>query len=171
VTKPRRLLLLRHGKAEPIEYGTPDFDRPLIKRGREAAKLVGKHMAAEKIAPDRVLCSPSARTRETLDRLLKALKAKPELLFPDPLYNAATETYLDQIREHGGKAKTLMVVGHNPSTEDALVRLTANPGDLPVSFPTGAMAILEFEGDSWDDLAERSGRLVAFVNPRDLAED
>jgi phosphohistidine phosphatase SixA len=40
-----------------------------------------------------------------------------------------------------------------------------------VSFPTGAMAILEFEGDSWDDLAERSGRLVAFVNPRDLAED
>ena len=118
------LFLLRHAKAEPVEFGTPDFERPLIKRGRDAAKLMGRHMAKEGIVPDRILCSPSARTRETLDRVMKHLDAKPETVFPDDLYNAPTGIYIEQIREHGGNAKRLMVVGHNPATEEALAYLT-----------------------------------------------
>lgn len=162
--------MLRHAKAEPAEFGTPDFDRPLIKRGRDAAKLMGQHMRKEDIVPDRVLCSPSARTRETLERVMKQLGGKPETLFPDKLYNAPTGIFIEQIREYGGKAKHLLVVGHNPATEEALAYLT-DPSAPPAPFPTGALAIAEFDLDDWSELTLGSGRLAAFVKPRDLGGD
>ena len=39
---------------------------------------------------------------------------------------------------------------------------------MRAKFPTGALAVLEFDG-SWADLAEGGASLVAFVTPKDLA--
>jgi phosphohistidine phosphatase len=166
-----RLLLLRHAKAEPTEYGTPDFDRPLMPRGEAAAKAVGEYMATNRIRPDRVLCSPSLRTRETARLALGQLPHEPELVLPAALYNAETGAYIDTIREFGGGSGTLLVVGHNPATEQATAELTRPSPDsasLPASFPTAALAIIDFDLVDWSTLAPRSGRLVAVIRPRDI---
>jgi len=42
----RRLLLLRHSKAERSEPGTKDLSRVLIDRGRKDAAKIGTYMAA-----------------------------------------------------------------------------------------------------------------------------
>jgi hypothetical protein len=36
-------------------------------------------------------------------------------------------------------------------------------------YPTGAIAEIEVAGDTWGTLEERTGRLLRFVRPRDLA--
>jgi phosphohistidine phosphatase len=36
-------------------------------------------------------------------------------------------------------------------------------------FPTAALAVIEFEVDRWDQVAPGTGRLRAFVRPKDLA--
>ena len=61
----RRLLLLRHGKAEPSQPGMPDLTRALIDRGRKAAAKIGPYLPSHSLTPDRVVFSPAARTRET----------------------------------------------------------------------------------------------------------
>src|SRR5688572_1768501 len=52
----RRLILVRHGKSawpDDVE----DLERPLAKRGRAAAKRMGRYLAAQDLVPDAVLVS------------------------------------------------------------------------------------------------------------------
>ena len=46
----RRLLLLRHAKAERSEPGTKDHSRVLIDRGRKDAAKIGTYMGADNVA-------------------------------------------------------------------------------------------------------------------------
>ena len=167
-----RLLLLRHAKAEQEDSGGPgDFERKLTSRGETAATLIGRYMSLNRIMPDRVLCSPSVRTRATLDLVLAELGTKLDVIMASAIYNATTEALIGQIREHGGNADTLLVVGHNTGIEEALallVRPGANSLALPSAYPTGALAIVGTDSADWSELEEKTGRLLAFVRPRDL---
>ena len=71
------LSLLRHAKSSWANPGQQDFDRPLNERGLEAAPRMGAFMAEHGIAPDLVLCSPSVRTRQTLDLVLPHFSPAP----------------------------------------------------------------------------------------------
>jgi phosphohistidine phosphatase len=63
----RRLYLLRHAKSSWKEAGLADHDRPLARRGRRAAKAIGRHLREQRVEPELVLCSTARRTRETLE--------------------------------------------------------------------------------------------------------
>src|ERR1700739_1274774 len=64
-----QLLLLRHAKSSWDEPKLADRDRPLNKRGRNAAAAMREAMRNLGLAPDVVLLSPARRTRETLAAL------------------------------------------------------------------------------------------------------
>ena len=166
-----RLLLMRHGKAEPFEGELSDFDRALAPRGRGAAALIGNHIGRADLAPDRVLCSPSTRTRQTASTVIEELSDRPDIAFPPKLYNASTGIFIEQIQQFGGNANTLLVVGHNPATEEAtelLRRIEDSPIQPTGDFPTAALAVFEFAVADWPAIKPRSGRLTAFVRPRSL---
>ncbi len=63
----KRLFVLRHAKSSWDDPGLDDRDRPLAPRGIRSTKLLAKHVRAQGIEPTQVLCSPSRRTRETLE--------------------------------------------------------------------------------------------------------
>ena len=69
----RELILLRHAHAEPAVPGQADFDRPLSAEGLAEAEAVAAWMRDKALVPDRVLCSPARRTRETLDAVVEAV--------------------------------------------------------------------------------------------------
>ena len=60
-----RLILLRHGKAEPESVSGQDFDRILTERGRRDVALVCLALADAGLQPELALVSPAARTLET----------------------------------------------------------------------------------------------------------
>ena len=64
--EPQYLYLLRHADAEPWLPGVDDFSRSLIERGRWHMRSLSDWAARHLAAPGLVLCSPAARTRETL---------------------------------------------------------------------------------------------------------
>ena len=66
----RELILLRHAHAEPGAAGQADFDRPLSSQGLAEAEAAGRWLADQGLVPDRVLCSPARRARETLEAVL-----------------------------------------------------------------------------------------------------
>ena len=61
----RELILLRHAHAEPAAAGQADIDRPLSAQGLAEAEAAGRWLAAQGLVPDRVLCSPARRARES----------------------------------------------------------------------------------------------------------
>src|ERR1035441_9922401 len=60
------LIVFRHSKSDwSADYGGPDLERPLAKRGRKAARAAGRFLAATEV-PDSVICSPAPRATATL---------------------------------------------------------------------------------------------------------
>ena len=169
-----RLLLLRHAKSSWAEPGTADRDRPLNPRGRRAAQYMAQWISQAEFPPERILCSPSRRTRETLAALLPHLEQPGDVAILDELYDPLSDDYCETIAAHGGNANCLLLIGHNPTIHTTALRLIGNAegGDaaqLAAKFPTAALAVIDFDG-SWQQIAARSGSLVAFVRPRELEE-
>ncbi len=168
-----RLLLLRHAKSSWGDPGLADIDRPLSPRGRRNAATMAKAIAAEGLVPDRILCSPSRRTRETLAALLPYLAGEGRVSIDPKLYDSTPGDYLGAISRSGSDAGTLLVIGHNPSIQAAAQLLIGDgePGlaaELAAKYPTGALAVVDFGQANWSRLDPHSGFLAAFLKPRDL---
>src|SRR5579871_6126255 len=118
----RRLILLRHAKAEARSAGLDDFDRALTERGRRDAALMGAVLLREGLRPDLALVSPARRTLETWRLAAEALGPAREELIPE-LYDAPAAVIRAAIRQAAGKGETLIVVGHNPGLHEVAVQL------------------------------------------------
>lgn len=166
----KRLLLLRHAKSSWDDPSLADRDRPLAPRGHKAAERMAEHLRSGAVAVDLVLCSPALRTTETLEHVGRAF-GDAEIVFEEGLYGASDLELLDRLRRVPRGAEGVALIGHNPGVQDLALDLAGGGEDLQrlrAKFPTGAVAVLEFDG-GWAELAEGGGRLVAFVTPKDLA--
>jgi phosphohistidine phosphatase len=170
----RRLLLLRHAKAEPGKPEQDDHERPLSRRGRRDAGRIGAAIVARGLAPEQALCSPSQRTRETLDRILPHLPSGMVLTHDRRLYLASAEEILERIARVDARVRCLLVVGHNPGIGALALRL-AGMGDpdalarMRRKVPTGALAELAVESAGWRELAPAGATLAWFLTPADCA--
>lgn len=137
---------------------------------------MAKAIEAEGMVPDRILCSPARRTRETLAALLPYLAGEGSVSIDPKLYDSRPGDYLAAIARSGNDAVTLMVIGHNP-TIHASALLLAGGGeprllsDLAAKYPTGALAVIDFPHPGWTQLDPHSGQLAVFLKPRDLDPD
>ena len=151
MTTTRTLLLLRHATAEPARPGHRDADRRLSPRGEVEADGVGAFLRDRGVLPDRVLCSPATRTRQTLERL--GLDVPVELV--PLLYQAGSDEVLELVA--AADVGTVLVVGHAPAVP-GVVYDVADPGtSSPAAsaaaagrFPPATLARLEVVGD-WSD--------------------
>lgn len=168
-----RLLLLRHAKSSWTDTGKADFDRPLNSRGRSAAPAMASFMAEQLLLPRLVVCSTAQRAVETLSLMLPMLASDMDVNLTRRVYESDADGYIGMIRALGGSTSSLMLVGHNPSIEDAASRL-APVGDLEaletmrLKFPTAGLAVIDFDVTDWADIAPGSGRLVAFHTPKSI---
>ena len=164
------LTLLRHAKSDWDDPVQRDFDRPVNRRGRRAARTVGAEMKRLGRGFELVLASPAQRVVETLEEVERAfgpLSAR----FDQRLYLAAPETLLDLVHEADDGASSLLIVAHNPGLEMLALSL-ARPdplrGEVALKYPTATLAELRFEAERWSDVREGEGTLARFIRPRDL---
>jgi phosphohistidine phosphatase len=171
-----RLLLLRHAKSSWDDHRLADLNRPLTPRGHRAARLVAEAIEERGFRPERILCSPALRTRETLAALVSHLGDEDiEIEITHALYEPHSGDYCAVIAEHGNTAGTLLVIGHNPAIQATAVLLadgkdTLIAGEIAAKFPTAALAVLDFREPDWARLRARSGSLAAFLTPKTLAK-
>jgi phosphohistidine phosphatase len=173
----KRLLLLRHAKTVPAGPGIEDHERALMSRGREDAPAMGKYLAREKYLPDLILSSTARRTVETADLVTERWPKTQRIDYVEALYLAEPREILSVIRGVPDSIKTLMVIGHNPGMEQLAASLSREPVKrkerdrfdlIEEKFPTGALAVMDFNISRWRDIAPGQGELIDFVRPRDL---
>lgn len=170
----RRLLILRHAKAERSRPGERDHDRRLNPRGREDAPRLGTYIARHGLVPDRVVVSPSARTRETWQLAAETMAGKLSAVYDERIYEATPQALLTVIKETDARVRTLLMIGHNPGLHELAALLIAT-GDvdtrqrLAEGLPTSGLAVIDFALDSWSKLHHQAGRLERFIVPRSIA--
>jgi len=175
----KQLFVLRHAKSSWDDPMLEDHDRPLAPRGLKAVRVIGEHLREAGIHPEQVLCSSSRRTRETLE----AVAPGGETLIERELYDATCGSLIERLRRVPPGISSVMVIGHNPTAQMLVLRLTgangadyANGTKAPVrgdlaevqrKFPTGALATLAFDCE-WRELGPGCATLIGYVRPKSL---
>jgi len=175
----RRLMLLRHAKAESESPSGRDQDRRLDHRGHRDAAEIGGWIGAHPPFPDLVLVSHAVRALQTWEiawEAMKVLVPEPQVELMPELYGADVSELLETIRDASvADPKRLMLVGHNPGMHELALALVGS-GDhagrkaLADNLPTSGLAVYDFDIDDWADVAFRRGRLVTFVSPKLLRQ-
>lgn len=124
------LVLLRHAKSDWSE-AVPDEQRPLAPRGRRDAPAVGRWLAQNLPDIEMVLVSPAERAQLTWALAVDELNPAPPWRIEPELYFGSLQSMITVIA--GENAETLVVVGHNPSLENLVERLTGEQVKLKTS--------------------------------------
>ena len=154
----RKLVLIRHGKA--LNESASDFLRPLAPEGRRRINDLAKSLVENQIELDLVICSPSKRTRETLEELEHFMSVK-KTLYEENIYTAnQPKDLIDAVfkcckvekvslADFAG-AGSIAVVGHNPTISLLVESLSGaschmDPGNcwaLTINAPTWEEALI-----------------------------
>lgn len=156
----RELILLRHAHADAAAPGQDDAGRPLSDTGLAEARAAGDWLRQHGLRPDRVLCSPARRTRQTLDALgeLGCSDVREE----PAIYEASPGT-LAALADAHADAACLLIVGHNPGLEQLAALLYSGQSGDHRGMPPGAIAVLAFPEDA--TIEPGAARLARFWWP------
>ena len=162
----KTLLALRHAKSSWKHPGLDDHERPLNKRGKRDAPLMGELLRTQELTPDVIVSSTAVRARQTAEKVAALCLYAGKIRLEDKLYLADFRTIIDVLRQvRDQAADRIMVVAHNPGLEQLVGTLTGE--DEP--FPTAALARIELPIERWTDLRVRTqGTLANFWGPKQL---
>ena len=153
--------IIRHAKAAD---GSPDHDRPLSARGLADGERMQAHLQAVSHPASWVWQSSAQRAQTTAAFIGKGFKAN--VVTAHELYLANPETIVDVIQHTPKDHTSVAVVAHNPGLTYAINLLTGDTATA--NLPTLGCALIEFEADTWSEIAFGKGTLVTLITPKSL---
>jgi phosphohistidine phosphatase len=160
----KKIILVRHAKAEDPSLNSDDFSRRLTERGKENAASLGRWLS-DKVA-DRVLIlsSPAKRTSSTAKRIAKALNYSPDnIVYKDSIYLSSLSNLSYILQESSEAYSEIILVGHNPGMSELLDYLSEKPEE---PFRTCGCAILELSVENWSHTGRSCGKVTQRETPR-----
>jgi phosphohistidine phosphatase len=161
----KTLLLMRHAKSSWKDTKLADHERPLNKRGRKDAPVMGQLLVDRELVPQLILSSSALRARQTAEVVAETADYTGEITYLNRLFMAEVEELIAVLRETPDDIERVMLIGHNPGLESLLQTLI---GQI-VSFPTAVIAHLSLPIDSWAQLSQTtSGELIEIWRPKEV---
>lgn len=136
--------------------------------------VVGRWVKRQGMTFDHVVASPAVRVIDTIDQFVKGSGERIDATWDRRIYLASSATLMDVLRDQSDLHKSVLMVGHNPGMEDLVFDIVPDDGTSPLrdivyeKFPTGALAQMELDIDSWAEIDRKCGKLTQFIRPRDL---
>ncbi|HJU79346.1 MAG TPA: histidine phosphatase family protein [Nitrososphaeraceae archaeon] len=162
------LLILRHAKSSWEFSGISDHDRPLNSRGKRDAPRMGRKLLKEQLVPHLIISSSAVRAHSTAKKVAKACRFKEEILIDPTLYDSGQSEYLNVLINQEDRHDIIMLVGHNPISEQLVEVLT---GEI-VTMPTCAVACVRLPIRSWRQIiSQTKGELLNLWRPKELPDD
>ena len=158
----KHLLIYRHAKSDWDADYEDDFYRPLSKRGRKSAEVMGNLLSKSKQVPDLIITSAAVRAKETLKISKKTGNWKCKIKESDILYFQGVNTILNLVKDSSNKHSSIMLIGHEPKLTQIVSSLIGG-GD--VRLPTASMARIDFFINDWVDLKPGFGTLRWLLQP------
>ena len=165
----KKLYLVRHAKSSWKFPELDDFDRPLNKRGKRDAPMMGRRLQQQGIRPDLILSSPAKRAKKITQAIAEALEVASSVVQYDrAIYDTSTEGLLTLLRSLDNRVTTLMLVGHNPELTDLANRLTTHYIDNVV---TSGVVAITFNVEHWSEVRDNEGEFQWYDFPKSTQHD
>jgi len=141
------LTIIRHAKSSWKDNSISDKNRPLNRRGKRDAPLMGERIQEHGIRPSLIVSSPATRAWTTAKIIAEAINYPREFLQKeDTLYLASLHELLDVVVAQDNGFNNLMLVGHNPGMTDFANFLV--PG-LTNNLQTAGVVSVQIDQDDW----------------------
>lgn len=158
----KKLFLIRHAKSDWSNKSLDDFDRPLNKRGKKNASLMGKLLRDKHIHPDLIISSPAYRARTTTKKIAKKINYQNDIMYNENLYEASLKTILEIVSFIEDENDEVFVISHNPGLNMLAFYLI----DFNNNLPTCGILEINFECDSWREVKKNNAKFVSFEYPK-----
>ncbi len=160
----KTLTILRHAKSSWKDSSLADHDRPLNKRGRRDAPVMGERIQQAGIRPSLILSSPAVRAWTTAKLVAKEISYPIEFLQRDErLYHAGVRRIIEVLAEQDVAFNSIIIVGHNPGFTDFANHLL--PG-LTHNIPTCGVVSMTIDADDWILKNHKNAELAVYDFPK-----
>lgn len=160
----KTLTIFRHAKSSWNHPELSDHDRPLNKRGKRDAPIMGDRLKAAGLRPSLIIGSSAVRAWKTARMVAIQIAYPIEFLQREPgLYHAGVNSLMDIIAAQDEGFNSIMIVGHNPGLTNLANELL--PG-LTSNIPTAGFVSVMIDSDDWNLRTRNSAKLIEFNYPK-----
>lgn len=163
----KRMIFVRHGKAEEHTGSNDDYLRSLTDKGKTVSEKVARFLKKREKNPAILVSSPAFRAYETAAIFARVLEYDPEkIILKESLYSPASLKSFSQITgELDEKTDTVIFFGHNPSFTEIPNLLSVTGCDV---LPKSGIVCLSFLTDTWKDISRGKGSVEYFLKPDEI---
>ncbi len=160
----KTVYLLRHAKAAARGGGAPDFDRSLVKKGKNDVKDMAKRFKNAVSPPALIISSPANRAIETAKLFAEEIGVKKKAIVEDEkIYEQGVTALLNLIKDVDEQFQSIVLVGHNPSFNELAFSLLK---DFNENIPKCGIVGIDFDVAHWKDIKKGQGALSYFDHPK-----
>ncbi len=160
----KRLIFIRHGKAEDGSPEISDFERSLTLKGKVISRLMARKLVEKEQSPGIILTSPAFRALETA--LIFAgeygINAENIIMNSDLYYRMSFQNLLSILSDINEDAEVVTLFGHNPSFTQIANNLSKEGCDF---IPKSGVIGISFKIMTWSEIGRNNGKIEYFLKP------
>lgn len=160
----KRLIFVRHGKAEDGSSEISDFERSLTLKGKIISRAMAQRLRETEKAPGIFISSPAFRAVETA--LIFAgefgIESDKISLNSSIYYNMSLKNLVSILGGIDEEAGTVTLFGHNPSFSDIANNLSKEGFDM---LPKSGVVCISFKIMTWSEIKRNGGNIEYFMKP------
>jgi len=160
----KKLIFIRHGRAEDPVSEISDFERSLTLKGKIISRLMaGKFMEKEK-SPGIIVTSPAFRALETAFIFADEFGIDTEkvILNSSLYYKMSFQNLPDILSNINEDSEIVTLFGHNPSFTQIANTLSKEGCEF---LPKTGIVCISFNITTWSEIGRNIGKIEYFLKP------
>ena len=165
--KKKKLIFIRHGKAEDQVSDISDFERSLTLKGKSLSRLMAQLLKSHEKELGQVITSPAFRAMETALIFGKEFGLSPDAMqiSSDLYFDLEPGAYISFFSSRSEDTDTITLFGHNFLISEMAAFFAADETEI---LPKSGILCLNFNVESWSSLRQASGKTEYFLTPKSL---
>lgn len=163
----KKLIFVRHGKAEDLSSGISDLERSLTLKGKITSRIMAGKLRETVQTPVRIVSSPAFRAIETALIFAVELGIDPdEIIVNSDIYYKMNLRHLPEIISCTGEnSETIILFGHNPSLTEVAGSLCIEGCDF---IPKSGIVGISFNAGTWKEIRQKKGKREYHLKPENV---
>jgi phosphohistidine phosphatase len=160
----KKIIFIRHGRAEDQASGISDFERSLTLKGKIISKQMAERFKEKESNPGLFVSSPALRALETALIFAGVCEINPDniLINSSIYYKSGMRVLFDLLSKIDDKIDTITLFGHNPSFTEMPDRLCTEGCEF---LTKTSIVCVSFQTRTWSEIKVDTGKQEYFLKP------
>jgi phosphohistidine phosphatase len=160
----KKIIFVRHGRAEDQDSGITDFERSLTTKGKTISRQMAVRFKETETNPGLFITSPAFRAVETALIFAGVIGIDPDniMIYSNIYYKSGIKILFDMLPKIDDNIETITLFGHNPSFTEMPDRLCTEGCEF---LTKTSIVCISFKVSKWSEIKVDTGTQEYFLKP------